>query len=458
MLPALFLAAGLSIDHQAVDCMVKEKFPRIEADIQPAADVATARVCFKSADDPDYYCVPMTVQYNRFAARMPKPKEKAGPITYYVEAEAQGGGVKRTPELNAQVVKDAKSCPKDGHVAKVGLELEVKVFATTASTAKPKGFAGVSSVTPASSKAGSAPAAADKEEKKDRKGKDRRTQKATTPPVASPSPPALPEPVQAAAAAATPQEYSIGPDDILRVTVFGHEDLTQTLIVQPDGTFNYPLVGRVKASDMTPKELERKLGVLLSQGYIRNPQITINVQEYRSKTVFVVGEVMKPGTYPLAGSTTIVEILAKAGPTTANAGTEVVIVRPLAEVQGPVLPSEVEGGDAAKKKAEVLRVNIRDIQAGALDRNLVLRPNDTVFIPQAPKVFVSGQVRNPGGYPFAPGTTVRQVISLAGGLTDQASSRIRVVRTVDGKSKELKIRLDDPVEPGDTIVVKEKLF
>ena len=102
---------------------------------------------------------------------------------------------------------------------------------------------------------------------------------------------------------------------------------------------------------------------------------------------------------------------------------------------------------------------MRDIQAGDLTKNVALRPNDTVFIPQAPKVFVSGEVRNPGAYPFNPGTTVRQAISLAGGFSEDGSSgRIRVVRQVEGKTTQLKIKLDEPVLPGDTIVVKAKLF
>ena len=253
-------------------------------------------------------------------------------------------------------------------------------------------------------------------------------------------------------------DYQIGPEDILKVTVYGHDDLTQTVVVQSDGTFVFPLIGRVKGGDLSPKELERKITVLLSQGFIRNPQVTVIVQEYRSKTIFVVGEIMRPGTYPLSGSRTLVEALAKAGPTTANAGAEVVIVRPHGEVQGPVLPNQVGEGPASAS-AEVIRVSMPDIQAGDLTKNVLLRPNDTVFVPLAPKVFVSGEVRNPGAYPFTPGTTVRQAISLAGGLTEDGSSgRIRVVRTVEGKSRELKIKLEDAIQPGDTIVVKSKLF
>src|SRR5437867_1427385 len=89
----------------------------------------------------------------------------------------------------------------------------------------------------------------------------------------SPGPPAF----------AGAHEYKIGPDDILKITVYGHDDLTQTVVVQADGTFVYPLVGRVIAADQTPKELARKLTDQLGQGYIRNPQLTVVVQEYRSK-------------------------------------------------------------------------------------------------------------------------------------------------------------------------------
>lgn len=258
------------------------------------------------------------------------------------------------------------------------------------------------------------------------------------------------------------KDYQIGAEDILKVTVYGHEDLTQTVVVQSDGTFVFPLIGRVKASDLSLKELERKIVVLLSQGFIRNPQVTVVVQEYRSKTVFVVGEVSRPGTYPLSANRNIVEILSRAGPLTAAAGAEVIVVRPLAEVSGPILPTEVgsgaEGGPA-KKQAEVIRVNVRDIQAGDLEKNVILQPNDTVFVPQAPKVFVSGEVRTPGAYPYLPGTTIRQAISLAGGLTsDGSSGRIRVVRDVEGKPKEVKVKMEDLIQPGDTIVVKAKLF
>jgi polysaccharide biosynthesis/export protein len=278
----------------------------------------------------------------------------------------------------------------------------------------------------------------------------------------------LPEPIAPqAAAGAQPAatEYEIGTEDILKITVYGHEDLTQTVLVQPDGTFTFPLIGRVKGDAMTPKQLGQKIATLLARGFIRNPQVTVIVQEFRSKTVFVVGEVARPGSYPLTGQRmTLVEILAKAGPVTVNAGAEVVVVRPApdAAVSGPVLPSQVaEAGEAkdGQAKAEVFRINVREIQAGDMQMNIELRPKDTVFVPQAPKVFVTGEVRTPGAYAWFPGMTARQLISVSGGLTPEGSdSRLKVVRQSNGQSREFGIKLDELVKAGETLVVRRRLF
>jgi polysaccharide export outer membrane protein len=284
----------------------------------------------------------------------------------------------------------------------------------------------------------------------------------------TPRPPATsPSPDRSAGVATPPAfaEYEIGARDILRVTVYGHEDLTQTVLVQADGTFTFPLIGTVQAAGMTPLALEHEITTLLARGYIRKPQVTVVVEEYRSKTVFVVGEVTHPGTYPLAGkSTSLVEVLARAGPMTPSAGAEVIVVRPRpgANVSGPVLPFEAaEEGAAApgKQPADVLRINLRDIQAGQLQKNIELRSNDTVFVPEAPKVFVSGEVRNPGAYAWFPGMSARQLISVAGGLTPEGSDgRLKVARKQGSETREESIKKDDEVQPGDTLVVRRRLF
>jgi polysaccharide export outer membrane protein len=211
----------------------------------------------------------------------------------------------------------------------------------------------------------------------------------------------------------------------------------------------------VAAADATPQEVEARVSTRLAKGLIRDPRVTVVVQEYRSKVVYVVGEIARPGTYPLTGRTTVVEILAKAGPLSPQAGSEVVVVRPVASsVDRPLLPNEV-----APTAAQVLHVDVSAIQNGQLERNLMLAPNDTVFVPQAERIFVTGEVRQPGAVPFRSGLTVRQAVSLAGGFSDDASKGgAQIVRMIDGRSRTIKVRLDDALRPGDTILVKAKLF
>ncbi|HET9316200.1 MAG TPA: SLBB domain-containing protein [Vicinamibacteria bacterium] len=279
--------------------------------------------------------------------------------------------------------------------------------------------------------------------------------------AASPQAPASapPAPVAAASdprpAGSAGQDYRIGPGDVLKVTVYGHEDLSQTVVIQPDGSFVFPLLGTIQVVRATPTELAHHLAAMLGKGLIRDPQVSVVVQDFRSQVVFAVGEVTKPGAYPLAGDTTVVEILARAGPLSQNAGSEVVVVRPKGKVDRPLLPNDVGKLD----EAEVLRVDMREVRAGHLEKNLKLRANDTVFVPEVSRVFVSGEVRNPGAFPFTPGLTIRQAIALAGGFTADASTKnARVVRSASGGTATMKMKLDEVIRAGDTIVVKAKLF
>jgi polysaccharide export outer membrane protein len=263
--------------------------------------------------------------------------------------------------------------------------------------------------------------------------------------------PALPPPAGPPVETAG-RDYRIGPEDVLRIAVYGHPDLTQTVAVQADGTFVFPLVGRVPATDLSPAELERRLTELLGRDYIREPQVAVSVQEYRSKVVYVMGEVSRPGPYPLVGTRRLVEVLAKAGPMSERAGTDVVIVRSRSGSSRPLLPSEVGAGEGSSP-AEVIPVDLRAIQTGDLEKNLPLLPGDTVFVPAAPRVFVSGRVPEPGAYAFTQGTTVRQAIGMAGGSAG-SSSRVRVLREIEGRAREVAVGLDEAVQAGDTVIVR----
>jgi polysaccharide export outer membrane protein len=103
----------------------------------------------------------------------------------------------------------------------------------------------------------------------------------------------------------------------------------------------------------------------------------------------------------------------------------------------------------------VVRVRLDDLQSGAAENNVVLRPNDTVLVPRASRVFVTGQVRRPGLYALTPGMTVRQAIGQAGGFSGRGRPRLRVVRQDGERTAEIKAGVDDALAPGDTLVVEK---
>lgn len=249
-------------------------------------------------------------------------------------------------------------------------------------------------------------------------------------------------------------DYVIGPRDIVSITVFNQPSLSGKFTVDADGTVAMPLLGRVTAAGLTARDLERALVKRLADGFLMRPELSIAIEEYRSQRVFVVGEVRQPGPIQLTGRTTLIEVLALARSTTAEAAKEVVIVRAAAGANpsGAILPNQPEAGD-------VIHVDLNALETGALANNIVLRDGDTVFVPRAPTVIVFGQVRSPGAYPIGRATTVVEVLALAGGVADRgASNRIRILRVVGGKKQEIKAKLNDVVKPGDTLIVPERLF
>jgi polysaccharide biosynthesis/export protein len=249
-------------------------------------------------------------------------------------------------------------------------------------------------------------------------------------------------------------DYIVGSQDILTITVYDQPDMSGKFKVEADGMFSFPLVGRIKAAGITLHGIENDLKAKLSDGYLKNPQVTVAVETFQSQRIFILGEVHAPGPYVLTGDMTIIEALARAGSVTPQAADEILIVRPPAgKAAGPVMPDQA-GGDTT-----VIRINIRDLQEGNLSKNVLLKDGDTIVVPKAQGVYVFGQVKAPGAYAMEKGTTVLQALSLAGGVTDRGSTgRVKIVRSVDGKKKELKAKLTDLVEPGDTLIVGERFF
>jgi polysaccharide export outer membrane protein len=258
---------------------------------------------------------------------------------------------------------------------------------------------------------------------------------------------------QSASAAGAVVDYVVGPQDVLAITSYDQADLSGKFTVEADGTFTFPLIGRFKAGGMTLRQVEESLKKrLIDEGYFKHPQITVAVETYKSQKVFVIGEVRNPGTYPLSGNMNLVEAIARAGSTLPSASGDAVIVHAGENATGPTMPT----GDMQ----DVVRINLRQLENGELSQNAALKDGDTIFVPRAQSVYVFGQVKNPGAYNLQQrNTTVLQALALAGGVTDRGTtSRVNIIRIVDGAKKELKAKLTDIVQPGDTIVVGERFF
>ena len=255
------------------------------------------------------------------------------------------------------------------------------------------------------------------------------------------------------------KDYVIGPEDTLKITVWDHDDLTREVTVSREGWFSFPFIGKIHADGLSVGSLEKNLVDALSGKYIINPHVSVFVKEVKSKVVYVIGEVggkggagKGPGTYPLTGKTSLLEVLSMAGGPSADAASEITIVRPKDKQN---IPSSIE--DA--RSDEITNINMKKLLEGDLSQNILLEPYDTVYVPKAEFFFASGEVKHPGKFVLEKGMTVLKAIATAGGKTDKAAiNRTRIIRVKGGEKKEFRVSLDDPVQPEDIIVVPESFF
>lgn len=242
-------------------------------------------------------------------------------------------------------------------------------------------------------------------------------------------------------------EYLVGPQDVLSVRIYGEEKLSGKIRIDNDGSFPFEYLGRVKAEGMTTAQIEAYLTKALGDGYLRAPQVSVEVVEYRSQSVFVTGEVRSPNKYSLPGNSTLMDVLTLAGSVTQNAGNWVQIThaRQGTEVLGPAISADYD-----------MRINLRDIQTGKA-QNVKMRDGDTIFVPKAERVWVVGQVRNPQGIVHEEGMTVFEAIAAAGGITEKGSnSRIEIIRIENGQRKSIDAKQTDVLKPGDQVNVRTR--
>jgi polysaccharide biosynthesis/export protein len=230
--------------------------------------------------------------------------------------------------------------------------------------------------------------------------------------------------------------YVLGADDTIQIVVYGQPDASITTRIKSDGTVVMPLIGAVQAAGQTNIQLAASIAAQFTKGgYFKDPIVNIEIAAYASKVVNVAGRVTAPGLYPLDRGYRALDVLLKAGWIRDGGATFAYLRRGGAAEQRLDIEGLVRGDDAA---------------------NPVLRPSDTLFVPDAELIFISGQVNRPGSVAITPGMTIRQAIAMAGGVTATGSQgKVGLVR---GTAKETDVEATQSVQKNDVIIVKERLF
>lgn len=263
-----------------------------------------------------------------------------------------------------------------------------------------------------------------------------------------------------AASGLAQEDYRLGPEDELEIRVWSHDDLTRKVRVGLNGTISFPFVGEIRAQGLSVLELQQELQRRLGPKYIIDPHVSITVSEFKSQKFFVVGHVAKPGTYPLTKPIRVVEAISLAGGLASasgekggSGGSTAIIIRaiPGGKSDQPRLPDQTPAADK-------VTVTLSAALAGDPRHNLEIKNGDTVYVPIL-FYYVQGQVKNAGRFPYEENMTVLMAVTTAGGFTDKASSRrTYITREKDGKKQEIKVQMDDPIQPGDVITVPESWF
>ncbi len=241
-------------------------------------------------------------------------------------------------------------------------------------------------------------------------------------------------------------DYIVGEEDVIKITIYDHPELTTTERVSGEGVVTLPLIGEIKVAGLTTDQMAKKIAARLSDGFIVDPNVSVFVVEFRSKKTIIMGYVNKPGIYILSGNTTFLELISLAGGLSKDAGDKATIKRKRSGSTGE------EG---------IITIDLKKlIEQGDTSLNIPLMDGDNVFIAKAGVFYITGEIKNPAAYRYEDGITLIKAVTMAGGFTDKASAgRIRIIRKVDKKEKVIqKAEMDEPVLPDDIIIVPESFF
>jgi polysaccharide export outer membrane protein len=238
------------------------------------------------------------------------------------------------------------------------------------------------------------------------------------------------------------KEYAIGAGDVLSIKVYDHEELTVKVRVTEAGTIDFPLIGEVKVGVLGISAAAGRIEKALADGYIIEPQVTIFIEQFKSKKVVVLGPVHSPGLIELKGPVSLLELLSQVGGLKDNAGETATIKRQKNGVQKNI-PVDLN----------------RLIKNGDPQLNIQILGGDTVSIAEGAVCFITGEVNQPGEYPCGRNVTVLKIVSQAGSFTEKAlESGIKISRTVNGIKQMLQnVHQDTIVQADDVIIVPQRV-
>jgi polysaccharide export outer membrane protein len=268
----------------------------------------------------------------------------------------------------------------------------------------------------------------------------------------------LDEPGVTRAIAEVKEDYKISPGDVIEIHIDRAPELSGSFRVSASGAIMMGYLGRVTANQKTPEELAQLIGDGLRGRYLKNPRVSVTVTQLNSHVFFIQGSVNRPGAYQMEGKPSLVKLITVAGGLSVNHGTTAFIIREVSRSAGDSSPKLHTVAPAATstdqsqgpvpemtedERYELVRVSISGLFRGDFDKNMYIEPGSIVHIPPADVFFVAGEVQSPGQFPFREGTTLRQAISLAQGMTFKAApSRAIIFREDMISKKRMEIRVD----------------
>ncbi|MDP8257629.1 MAG: SLBB domain-containing protein [Candidatus Alcyoniella australis] len=241
------------------------------------------------------------------------------------------------------------------------------------------------------------------------------------------------------------QDYRVGPGDVLQIWIFNEEDLSRAYQVAPDGSIDFPLVGKLEAGGLTAEQIKLQLVESLGRDFLVNPQVEVQVKEYNSQKVYVLGAVAKPGYYEVRGETTILELIGRAGGVTELGGQNYVLLRTSGVRQtGPADAVPPDDAAVVDTVEPIIIDSTKLLDQGDVSLNLELRGGDILYVPKGEEVFVYGEVKTPGRVTWTDGLTVLRAVSLAGGPTQLAATkRVQIIRSEAGELRKYMVNLKD---------------